>query len=58
MPQETFIIMALYNVSSCSLKFSPYWTLPCLFYDDCTNECICLMKNKTQMYQYMFNGIW
>lgn len=44
MPQETFIIIALYNVSSCSLNFSPSWTLPSLFYDGYTNECICLMN--------------
>lgn len=45
MPQETFIIIALYNVSSCSLNFSPSWTVPSLFYDGYTNECICLMNS-------------
>lgn len=45
MPQETFIIIALYNVSSCSLNFSPSWTLPSLFYKGYTNECICLMNS-------------
>lgn len=45
MPQETFIIVPLYNVSSCSQNFSSCWALPCLFYEERTNECTCLMNN-------------
>lgn len=49
MPQETFIIIALYNVSSCSLNyfFPPSWTLPSLFSDGHTNECIFLINSRS-----------